>query len=128
MVADADHIEPTLMLWRRLLGRRYYESAELARRIAGSEDISYAPDLLHLTRATRSQTGLNPAGRKRNLTGAFKLSERWQGRIDGKHVLLTGDVLSIGANVERCSEVLKPSSASVVDVLIIAKAERPRPV
>ena len=28
-------------------GRRYNQSAELARRMAGSETISYAPDLLH---------------------------------------------------------------------------------
>lgn len=128
MVADANVIVPTLMLWRRLLGRRYYQSAELARRIAGSEDNSYAPDLLHRTNATRSQAGLSPAGRERNLTGAFKLSERWQGRIDGKRVLLIDEVFTTGANVERCSAVLKPSGTSVVDVLTIARVERPRPV
>ena len=93
-LADADVIAPTPLHWRRLLGRRYNQSAELARRIAGSEDIPYAPDLLHRTRATRSQAGLSPAGRKRNLTGAFKLNERWRDRITGKRVLLIDDVFT----------------------------------
>ena len=61
--------------------------------MAGFETIPYAPDLLHRTRATRSQGGLSPAGRKRNLTGAFKLNERWRDRITGKRVLLIDDVL-----------------------------------
>lgn len=127
-LADADVIAPTPLHWRRLLGRRYHQSAELARRIAGSEDIPYAPDLLHRTRATRSQAGLSPAGRKRNLTGAFKLNERWRDRITGKRVLLIDDVFTTGATVERCSAVLKRGGARAVDVVAIARVERPRPV
>ena len=50
------------------------------------------------TRATRSQGGLSPAGRKRNLTGAFKLNERWRDRITGKRVLLIDDVFTTGGH------------------------------
>ena len=40
LLADADVLAPTPLHWRRLLGRRYNQSAELARRMAGSEDYS----------------------------------------------------------------------------------------
>jgi ComF family protein len=128
LIADADLVAPTPLHWRRLLERRYNQFAELARRVAGSETIPCAPDLLHRTRATRSQARLSPAGRKRNLTGAFKLNERWRDRITGKRILLIDDVFTTGATVERCSAVLKRGGASAVDVVTIARVERPRPV
>lgn len=128
LLLDADLIAPTPLHWRRLLGRRYNQSAELARRLARIEKIPYAPDLLLRTRATRSQGGLSPAGRRRNLTGAFTLNERWSDQVSGKRVLLIDDVFTTGATVERCTAVLKRGGAGAVDVLTIARVERPRPV
>ncbi len=128
LLQDADIIAPTPLHWRRLLGRRYNQAAELARRLAKSENIAYAPDLLRRTRATRSQAGLSPSGRRRNLTGAFKLNEQWRERISGRRILLVDDVFTTGATVERCAAVLKRGGADAVDVVTIARVERPRPV
>lgn len=128
LLDDADLITPTPLHWRRLLDRRYNQSAEMARRLATLENTPYAPNLLLRTRATRSQAGLSPAGRRRNLTGAFKLNERWRDRLKDKRVLLIDDVFTTGATVERCAAVLKRGGASAVDVVTVARVERPRPV
>jgi predicted amidophosphoribosyltransferase len=62
------------------------------------------------------------------LTGAFKLNEQWRERISGRRILLVDDVFTTGATVERCAAVLKRGGADAVDVVTIARVERPRPV
>lgn len=127
LVADADVIAPVPLHWRRMLGRRFNQAAELARRLADNADAIYAPDVLRRMRATRSQGGLGAKARQRNMMGAFAINPAWAERLDGARVLLVDDVFTTGATAERASAVLKQSGASAVDVLTVARVERPRP-
>lgn len=109
-----------------MLRRRYNQAAELARTLARRNDRPYAPDLLLRRRATPSQAGLGALARRRNLRGAFALNERWSGRVEDARVLLIDDVLTTGATAERSAMTLKRAGAVAVDVLTVARVERPR--
>ncbi len=72
-IAASDLVVPVPLHARRLLRRRFNQSAELARAIARAERLAYAPMSLRRRRATRSQVGLGPDERRENVRGAFEV-------------------------------------------------------
>lgn len=120
LLADADLIVPVPMHRWRLLVRRYNQAAILAREVALSSGVAFAPQVLVRTRATPPQVGLSRSDRQRNLMGALAVPERALGRVRGLRVLLIDDVITTGTTVEACARVLKAAGAAGVDVLALA--------
>lgn len=128
LLCDTDLIAPVPLHRGRLWRRRFNQSALLARAVARNADgdASLGLDLLHRTRATPSQGGLNAAQRRRNVRGAFMLNHRYREAVLGARVLLVDDVLTTGATLDACAAVLLTSGAAAVDALVLARVERPR--
>ena len=120
LLEDCDMIVPVPLHRFRLWRRRYNQSAELARRLAGDWKRGYAPFALIRARATASQGAMNGAkARRRNVLGAFKVPD--PAKVQGKRVLLLDDVLTTGATVEACARALKRAGAEQVHVLVLAR-------
>ena len=107
--------------WRRLLKRRYNQSAELARRLSRLTGRPVAPDLLLRGRATTPQDGMNRAARAANQAGAFAVNPRHAAGLAGRSVLLVDDVLTSGATLSACADCLRAAGAARVDVLALAR-------
>jgi hypothetical protein len=71
LLRDADLIVPVPLHRRRLISRRYNQSALLALALAKVTSVAALPDLLVRTRATPIQGGLGAKARHRNVAGAF---------------------------------------------------------
>jgi ComF family protein len=125
LLADAGLIVPVPLHRWRLFQRRYNQSALLAWQLARLSGVPCVPDLLQRRRNTPSQGRLSPAGRSRNVAGAFRVAPRHAGRLKGRRVLLVDDVLTTGATVAACARVLKRGGAAGVDVLTLARVVRP---
>jgi len=110
---------------RRLLWRRFNQSAELCRalrRISGHDCLF---DVLRRVRPTRQQIGLTRPGRQRNLQGAFALNDKTRHLLKDRHIILVDDVLTTGATVEACTKSLLRGGAAQVNVLTIARVIMP---
>lgn len=118
LLAEADVVAPVPLHWRRLLLRRYNQSAELARRIGRLAGRPVVPDLLVRRRATPPQEG-GRAARAANQADAFALARRRS--VAGRRVLLVDDVLTTGATLSGCAEALRAGGAAAVDVLVLAR-------
>ena len=103
--------------WRR----RYNQSAELARRLAGARGLTFVPDLVRRKRHTRQQVGLNAEQRKRNVAGAFGVDALAAGRWAGRRVVLVDDVLTTGATVSALARALKRAGFDQIDVISFAR-------
>lgn len=106
----------------RLLRRRYNQAALLARGLSRGHGHECIPDLLQRVRATPTQGHLKAGERARNVAKAFAVSLRHAEKIKGRHVVLIDDVLTTGATVSECAEVLLKAGAASVNVLTIARA------
>lgn len=73
-------------------------------------------------RATDSQSRLSPAGRRRNLRGAFAV--RNAARVRDREVLLVDDIYTTGATAAACSRTLLRAGAKTVWVATVARAQR----
>ena len=106
---------------RRRLGRRYNQSAELARAVGALTGVAVAPGLLRRTRPTRQQVGLTAQARQRNVAGAFAVDAGAMNRLRGRRVVLVDDVVTTGATVKAATRALKRAGVARVDVLSFAR-------
>jgi ComF family protein len=124
LLADADLIVPVPLYRWRLWSRRFNQSAMLALAVGRLAAVPVDLGPLARVKRTASQVGLNPAERRRNVAGAFRvMGDRT--RVRGKRIVVIDDVITTGATVEACARVLKRAGAARVDVLALARALEP---
>ncbi|MEI4471860.1 ComF family protein [Frigidibacter sp. MR17.24] len=117
-------VVPVPLHWRRLLRRRYNQSALLARALGRSAGLASCPDLLLRARATPSQDGRSPAERFANLEGALRLNPRRARLIAGRPVLLVDDVMTSGATFAAATGALMAGGAVSVRVIALARVAK----
>ena len=124
VLCDADCVVPVPLHPVKRLKRGFNQAAELARHL--DRPVVHA---LWRVRATSSQAGLTAAERRRNVRGAFRISPFVAQRtldagIRDRVVVLVDDVMTTGATMNACAEVLMEAGAREVRMLSVARAER----
>lgn len=117
-------VAPVPLHWRRLMARRYNQSALLALGVARALGAEACPDLLVRIRATPSLDGLDRGARGRALDGAIAPHRRQGARARGRAVLLIDDVLTSGATLSAAAAAAHAAGAARVDVAVLARVAR----
>lgn len=105
---------------RRLLSRRYNQSALLAQRLSQELCCDWAPSALRRIKATKSLDGLSRDARFEALEGVIAPARNAQGLLAGRSVLIVDDVMTSGATLAATTEATYASGA--MDVCICALA------
>jgi len=105
----------------RLRRRGYNQAALVARALAEITGRSYA-EVLARTRASGSQTTLQPAARRANVAGAFTVAAEFAERLTGAHVMLIDDVLTTGATAAECTRTLSAAGVCCIRLVTFARA------
>jgi ComF family protein len=110
---------------RRLAERGFNQAWELTRMLARETGLPCRADLLLRMRPTDPQTGLDAAGRRRNVRGAFVVPPARAPRLAGRRVVLVDDVVTTGATGAEASRCLVRAGAAAVTVVAVARAAAP---
>ncbi|MBX3578742.1 MAG: ComF family protein [Rhizobiaceae bacterium] len=121
LLAEADVVTPVPLHWRRFLGRRFNQSAELARAVARQAGKPFDPQVVMRVKPTAQQVGLGQRQREDNVRGAFKVPPDREIAVRGRRVLVVDDVYTTGATVAAVARALKRRGAKGVDVLTFAR-------
>lgn len=105
----------------RLLKRQYNQAALLAEGVSKLTRIPWEGDILRRTRQTQSQGHKKKAEREENVKKAFGLNPRFKTHILRKRVCLVDDVMTSGATVQECAQVLLKGGVKDVYVLTLAR-------
>ena len=119
LLLPVDVILPVPLHARRSRARGYNQAALLAERFGRELGIPVVDDALIRHRNTPSQTRLDAAGRRRNVSGAFSCKSS---SVAGRRVLLIDDVCTTGSTVEACGVALQAGGAQSVWALTLACA------
>lgn len=114
-----DVVVPVPLHWRRLLGRRFNQSALLAYALAQQLGRPCHPQALKRTRYTKPQMRLKRAERLKNVRNVFAVRE--PAALQQKTVLLVDDVVTTGATANACAALLKKAGATAVHVVALAR-------
>ena len=125
LLEGADVLVPVPLHRRRLFARRYNQAALVAEALGRASGLELVPDLLRRKRSTPPQGGLSRSARFRNLEGAIVLPAESRPAVQGRTVVLVDDVMTTGATVRTCSQVLLRGGAREVRVLTVARVVRP---
>ncbi len=115
---EIDLVIPVPLHLKRLRQRHYNQAQLLAEEVAKFGGWSLDKELLLKIRATEDQHNLSARQRETNLRGVFQL----QRRLAGEHVLLIDDVMTTGATVAACAQILMAGGAERVSVAVLARA------
>ena len=124
LIKDADVIVPVPLHWKRMVSRRFNQSALLAQKLALGANKPFAPLALKRSKATVTQRGLTAKARETNVKQAFIVPETQTIGIQGRRILLIDDVITTGSTVAAASRALLKAGASRVDVLAFAMVLR----
>ncbi|MBN2780199.1 MAG: ComF family protein, partial [Alphaproteobacteria bacterium] len=117
---NIDCILPVPLSIRRLLFRKYNQSALIGRVFSKHIKTAMLTDVLKRKRFTSTQGNLSFEKRHENVKDAFVVLK--PEKIVGKTVLLVDDVMASGATILSCARVLKKSGAAEVRILTIARS------
>lgn len=124
LVAEADALVPVPLHRWRLFRRRYNQSALLAFGAARASGLAVLPDVLQRTRNTPTQGTRTRPGRFDNVRGAFRVRPGREAQVRDRRLIVVDDVMTTGATVEACANVLLRAGAAHVDVLTLARVVR----
>lgn len=115
---NIDLVIPVPLHRKRLQQRSYNQALLLAREFSKIRRLPLSQDLLLKLEETEPQQNLSAKKRFENLQGVFSLHNS----IYGKTILLIDDVMTTGATVDACSQILLRGGAVLVYVAVIGRA------
>lgn len=114
---SVDAVLPMPMHWIRWALRGFNQAVELGRPVARELGVPLLDSVARI-RHTAYQSGLDAQGRRRNLSGAFRVTRP----IAERHVLIVDDVMTTGQSCRQLAQSLRRSGVANVSVLVVARA------
>jgi competence protein ComFC len=120
LLRTTDLIVPVPLHWRRKVKRGFNQSDLLAAGLSELTGIAAGGSGVVRSRATATQTRLNPEQRRNNVAGAFVCREKE--RIQDKSILIVDDVMTTGATLGEVARSLAVAGARRVFGWTFARA------
>jgi ComF family protein len=116
---DCDALVPVPLHGWRQAKRGFNQAFEICRPLRKASGLRIVTDIKRV-RATRSQSGLCAAARRKNLRDAFAVPEH----LTCRRPLVIDDVITTGATVTQLARILLKAGAESVSVLAVARARQ----
>ena len=121
IVAEGMIAMPVPLHLRRMLKRRYNQSALLGQALAGRLGLDWSADALVRAQATPSLDGKTKEERFALLSGRIAVNPRRAHLISGRPVLIIDDVMTSGATLTAATEACLAAGATRVCVSVLAR-------
>ena len=120
---NIDYIIPIPLHHTRYRERGYNQSLMICE---GINHKLYNIPILHKAvkrvKKTSTQTQLTRSERQKNISGIFKIGDRFARDLSGKNILLVDDVFTTGATVNELAKALKAAGIKQVDIWVCSRA------
>lgn len=125
LISTADLIVPVPIHFTRLASRGFNQAGWLAGAISRLHGVPVRHGVLKRVKATPSQGRMSAGQRRRNVAGAFALTESGNSALQGKRVLIVDDVYTTGATLNACARAIKQAGPANIDVVTLARVVGP---
>lgn len=116
-----DFVTSVPLHWKRLQKRGYNQAEWFAKGVSDRTGLPLLSGVLRRNKSTGTQTKLDKHERRKNLTNAFKIDDKKQLLVKDKRILLADDVITTGATVAACTDVLLRAGCKSVSIISIAR-------
>lgn len=116
-----DVVVPVPLHKNRLRKRGYNQVAKFGQEIAIALNIDYVDDVLKRVAPSQTQVFKNRFLRSSAIDSVFVIENR--NKLKHKHVLLVDDIITTGATIEACSNILQTINGLKISLATMAIAE-----
>jgi len=116
-----DIVIPVPLHKRKLRKRGYNQVEKFGREIAKALEVDYIDNVLLKTTATQTQVFKKRIARWNNENEVFTIQN--ESLIKGKHILLVDDIITTGATIEACSNMLNKAENLKISIATMAIAQ-----
>jgi ComF family protein len=117
---NVDAILPVPLHKSKEMQRGYNQVDLFCNGLSISMDVPWLKNILYRTRATETQTHKTRFERWQNVGTVFQIHDA--SKLEGKHVLLTDDVITTGSTLEACANAILSITGTTVSIATIAYA------
>lgn len=117
-IGDYDIIVPVPMHRSKKASRGFCHTTLISEKLGEIAGKPVSAGNLVRVKKTGAMSGLSPEERRRNIKGAFEISDKKE--FAGKTVLLTDDLLTTGSTADECAGVLRSAGAEKVYLAVFA--------
>ncbi len=118
---NIDLILPVPLHHLKKADRGYNQAFYIAKGIGKKTSIPYKGNVIKRKKFTESQTSKNLTEREENMKGAFLVKKKKN--VEGKNILIVDDVITTGATISECGNVLLKAGAAKIFAASIAIAD-----
>jgi len=122
IISKADFIIPVPLHSKKFKMRGYNQSEEFARGLSEGLKIPLNTSVLKRKEFTETQTKKSKYERWENVEDVFELNT--PETFNNKHIVLVDDVITTGATIEACCQLLQQIEGIQISVLSIAYADK----
>lgn len=115
-----DTIIPVPLHPKKIKKRGYNQSESFAEGLASSMEVNANFNILFRAHESETQTKKSRFNRWQNVESIFQLKDH--SNFEGKHILLVDDVVTTGATLEACAQVLQQIPGIKISIATIAYA------
>jgi ComF family protein len=120
-IGEIDVITSVPIHYKKLLKRKYNQSAILANSYAKITKKPVDNFILKRTKNNKPQAGLHRDERLKNVKGSFDVNKKLLLKIKRKNILIIDDVITTGATIAECCKVLNKNGANKIYVLAVGR-------
>jgi len=117
---NIDAVVPVPLHWSKQKKRGYNQSEVIASAMAPLLKSQLETEVLYRNTATETQTKKSRLMRAENVKGKFSI--QYPEKIRGKHLLLIDDIITTGATIEACAQMLLTVDQVKVSIASLAYA------
>lgn len=120
-ISDIENEAVIINIPRSIRSRRRYgidQSERVARAVSETSGVPYADAIQRACLFSREQKYLTKKGRFKSVRGQFLVDETL---VEGKYVFLYDDIVTTGASMSACAELLRKAGAKAIVCLCIAQ-------
>ncbi len=117
---NIDIVIPVPLHRNKLRKRGYNQVAKFGVEIANALNVKYIDNVLIKTTATKTQVFKKRMARWNNSNEIFAIKNK--DLISGKHILIVDDIITTGATIEACSNILNNAKNVKISVVTMAIA------
>ena len=117
---EIDIVIPVPLHKSKLRQRGYNQVARFGQQIAEALKVPYEDDILVKTSSTKTQVFKKREARWLQHDGVFSIQN--EERLKGKHILLVDDIITTGATMEACANILTKTHNNKLSIATMAIA------